>query len=550
MLMTATTATPRAHHRRMRARTDIYIPGVTAPTYVQKLAEQVPMLLAIAGAVGVLLATLFPLDFYPHPIQRFSWDITRHVWADKIYDFLTNVVMFVPLGIGVAARFMRGGFRRRNASVVVAGVCGLGLSALVETLQLYLPRRDPALVDLISNTAGAVAGGLLVRHWGEAAMQRLPRALADELERPSPAKFGTLLALWLAWPLALAVYFAGSLSLDSWDPTMRLAAGNEVDAGRFWAGRVSEAHVVSRALSGEEIGRVFGGEPVATVAGPALEASYSFRGDQAAYADATGKQPPLAWPKDQAPNLDDSGVAQFNDHRWIVAEEPARELTRAIRDSDAFTLITTAASDDPFQSNDRRIFTLSRSVLSRNFTLAQNESDLVVRIRNGVTGPGGSEPQFLVPDVFIDHQPRRIAVTYDKGEVRAYVDSAQASQSLKMTPAVAMIWGCFPRPAWGLRMGAAPTRVHEWVLYGLIFIPAAMLAAVQSTLVRHRRRPWLFIAAALVPPVALQVLFVLLFQQPFDAPAAGLTTLLSAAAGTIALLRLKAWRHVVVSERF
>jgi VanZ family protein len=546
--MTAT-VTSGTHSRRMRARTDIYIPGVTAPTYVQKLAEQIPMTLAVAGLVGVLLATLFPMDFYPHRIHDFVWDVTRHVWADKIYDFVTNVLMFVPFGLGVAARFMRGGFRRRNWAVLVAGVCGLALSGLVETLQLYLPRRDPSLVDLISNTSGALVGGIIVRQWGEMAMQKLPKALADELERPSPTKIGWLLAIWLAWPMGLAVYYTGSLSLDEWDPTMRLAVGNETDGGRFWAGRVAEAHIVSRALSGEEIGRVFGGAPLADVAGDRLEASYTFRGQKEEYPDATGKQPPIAWPSDQEPSLDETGIAQFNDHRWLVAGEPALELTRTIRDSEAFTVFTTAGTDDPFQTNDPRILSLARSVMSRNLTLAQNEADLVIRIRNGITGENGSEPQFLVPDVFTDTDLHRIAVTYDRGRLSTYVDSAERTQSLKMTPAVAMVWGSFPRPAWGLRTGHAPTRAHEWILYGLVFIPAAILTALQSTLIRHSRRLWLFVAGILIPPIALQALFALLYHQPFDYLAAALTTLLSLTVGAITLLRLKAWRSIIVSER-
>ncbi len=530
----------------MRTRPDIYIPGITAPTYVQKLTEQFPFALAVCGAVGVLLATLFPFDFYNYPVNDFVWDLSRHTLGNKIYDFLTNVILFIPFGLGVAGRYMRGGFGRRNGSVVMAVVLGLGLSVFVEMTQRYLPQRDASLVDLISNTTGALIGGLVVWRWGEMLMQGLPRWMSDELDRPSAKKVGAGLLIWLVWPLGLAVVYAGSLALNNWDPTAKVAIGNEADGGRQWHGKVDHLHVISRAVTKDEVARVFAGEAVEGVAGDRLEASYVLRGEHG-YADRSEKQPPLAWQPDVT--VDESGLPILTFGHWLLSTDTPRELTRAIRDAQAFTILTAAASADLFQSNDPRIATLSRSVYSRNVSLAQNEADLVIRIRNGVTGGNGSEPQFLVTDVFTDSAMHQIAVTYDRGDMRAYVDGVERAYQVKMTPAVAIVWGMFPRPAWALRMTAAPTRLHEWILYCVVFIPAAILTAVLSTLVGHRRRPWVFVAGVLLPPVVLQGVFYGLYQVPFVGWAAGGTMLLSVVVGVVALLRLKTWRRMVVSER-
>jgi VanZ family protein len=64
-------------------------------------------------------------------------------------DVLVNVILFVPLGVGL---FLLG---RRARSGLLAGAL---LSALVELTQLVIPGRDPSLGDIIANTGGTLAG--------------------------------------------------------------------------------------------------------------------------------------------------------------------------------------------------------------------------------------------------------------------------------------------------------------------------------------------------------------------------------------------------------
>lgn len=528
----------------MRPRPNIYIPGVTAPTYVQKLAEQVPLALAMIGVVVVLLATLFPFDFYSYRVNGFSWDLSRHLWGDRIYDFVTNVVLFLPLGLGIAARVMHGQFGRRLWSVIAAAVSGLILSTIVENVQCFLPRRDPSLVDIISNTTGALIGGLFIWHWGEIVMRRLPLWLSDEMERPAAAKFGAALIFWLAWPIALAIYFAGSLSLNNWNPTAQLLIGNEPQGNRQWMGRVAELRIVSRALDQQQVEALFSGQPISTIAGDDLLASYTIAGEHD-YPDETGHQPELKW--FDAVTLDDTGQPVFTYGRWLMTSTAPLELSRTLRDSDAFTLVTTAATDDPFQGNDARIVSLSRTSLSRNLTLAQNETDLVIRIRNGITGNNGDQPQFLIPDVFSDTAMHRIVVSYQHGVIHAWVDRSDLANQIRLTPAAALIWRSFPRPAWALRLGSIPILIHAWLLYLIIFIPTAMLIAILSTLVRHRYRPWLFISGIIAPPIILQCLFAWPYALPFNLTDTAGTLVISLGVGVITLLRLKAWRRIVVS---
>lgn len=70
------------------------------------------------------------------------------------YAALLNVLAFVPLGwLGVVA------LRRRVRTTVLALA---GLSVLAELAQLLpVVHREPSVVDVVANTAGALAGALL-----------------------------------------------------------------------------------------------------------------------------------------------------------------------------------------------------------------------------------------------------------------------------------------------------------------------------------------------------------------------------------------------------
>jgi hypothetical protein len=72
-------------------------------------------------------------------------------------DLLLNILLFVPLGAGLGLY----GFRFRRA-VFLALLC----TCLVEALQFFVvPGRYASFRDILANSAGALAGYLLGRHW-------------------------------------------------------------------------------------------------------------------------------------------------------------------------------------------------------------------------------------------------------------------------------------------------------------------------------------------------------------------------------------------------
>lgn len=70
-------------------------------------------------------------------------------------DVLGNLALFLPVGVTVAGA---AGRRSPVTRLIAAGVCGLVLSSVIETLQLGIPGRASDVDDVIFNGVGAVVG--------------------------------------------------------------------------------------------------------------------------------------------------------------------------------------------------------------------------------------------------------------------------------------------------------------------------------------------------------------------------------------------------------
>lgn len=115
-------------------------------------------------ALGVVAITVFPIE--PHPDSYWAEPFSDMIhWIPGVVDgpsFTLNVIMFVPLGILLPLVVRRTDTYRRIA------LCGLAASATIEFVQLILgltlgSRRTVDINDLISNTAGAVLGLVILR---------------------------------------------------------------------------------------------------------------------------------------------------------------------------------------------------------------------------------------------------------------------------------------------------------------------------------------------------------------------------------------------------
>jgi len=135
-------------------------------------------------------------------------------------DLILNIVLFLPLGLSLAALGWSG---------MAAAMSGFALSGLVEALQyLVIPGRDASLGDLVANTAGAAVGWAL---W----------ASRDMWLRPSPAVARRLGAAWVLGVGALLGFTHWALHSDLSGSTWYGQWGGEPP--EFFTGQVLEVRL-------------------------------------------------------------------------------------------------------------------------------------------------------------------------------------------------------------------------------------------------------------------------------------------------------------------
>src|SRR3990172_6816170 len=121
------------------------------------------IVLTLAYAAGIALVTLHPwqgwlpwsslnalaLAYLVEPWPRY--------WT--AFDFVTNLLAYLPLGALLAASLMAG--RRAVSAMLLAIVACALMSLTLETLQILLPGRVPSRADWVANVIGATSGALL-----------------------------------------------------------------------------------------------------------------------------------------------------------------------------------------------------------------------------------------------------------------------------------------------------------------------------------------------------------------------------------------------------
>ena len=170
----------------------------------------------------ILYGSFYPFDFYSHQDSRGPVGVLLASGFQPASrdDVASNILLYMPLGF--FAVYAIG--RRAASSVAVAVVVGLVLSVSVELAQFYARGRVQELVDICSNTLGALlgaSGAMVARRWVSSPFPTL--MLAGWLGNrwyPAPPAVASIPALdllryfvaWLAVGLILEVLCGGSRS--------------------------------------------------------------------------------------------------------------------------------------------------------------------------------------------------------------------------------------------------------------------------------------------------------------------------------------------------
>jgi len=467
----------------------------------------------------ILVVTLFPYDFLsPHMASALIYrpqllpDHTSAAHPNMLHavlDFLGNVILFVPLGFGLTCLTWTKRWQRLKQLLVIT-VAGACLSLIVESLQLFLPSRVASMLDILANTLGTLLGVVLFSLWGE--------VLVDEAST-LPERVGHLFTLrlvtiaFVAYAVTIllgAIPLQRGTSLKNWDEGFLLLVGNERTGDRPWRGMVYAIQIMDRAIESRELPRRFPESGLfPSFSGPLL-VSYRWRNVQGFEAQAVDV-PELVWKPESPRGQDEDGLV-LDGRTWMETTSPPRSLIRRLKQRSQFTLSSVIATSNTAQGGPARIVSLSADPDRRNFTLGQEGSDLVFRLRTPVTGENGMKPELIAPNVFPDTKPHHIVITYDGSNLVLYVDGFRHPHGVELTPGATMFSYFEPLNIYDL-------KGYKIVYYGLTLLPLGILATVIAELIR--RKSVLMALATCIPvlfiPLILEVLLIQVSGRPFQA---------------------------------
>jgi len=127
--------------------------------------------------------------------------------------------------------------------------------------------------------------------------------------------------------------------------------------------------------------------------------------------------------------INDGCGIEFVKRGKAVSSSPTTAFCREMIQGNGLTVevwIATAKND---QKGPARIISYSIDTGRRDFSLGQEGSDLVMRLRTTETDPNGVEPHLVARDVFTDLQPMHVVVTYDFQTQKIYIDGQRRAQA-------------------------------------------------------------------------------------------------------------------------
>jgi VanZ family protein len=492
-------------------------------------------LILITSFVCIVVATLSPFKFnFPENFSLQSMLNNFH-YASDIKDYSRNVILFIPFGLGLAAILSQNNYNR-SIILIIALATSLGLSLSVETIQSFLPARISNLMDIATNTLGGLLGSTvylwrqLIIYFAMAIIQRNGHRLTV---KSLLFIFTGLLTLICTAILILLM----NANFNNWNANFNLSIGNESTGDRPWQGYISSLHIVDHALDAESINKAFSQKNEFFAQLPNLVVSVVTNLDSQMGTGFDRQVPPLLWqgmksvnyadkvsqkPPEQSSLFINTGVQQdqlvFIDHdHWLKTKEPVISINNRLRKTSEFTLSTVVAADQIKKEGLARIISISKNPFSRNLTLGQNSKNLVLRLRTPITGENGTEPEFIIPDVFKDKNPHQILITFARQTLNFYIDRSENKYAFRFEPETTFP-SYYPGSIknWQINLKDFSKLKYQIAFYSILLVPLGFLGGLLLSLlkVKNRWTVWWLLGVCLLPPLLIEQLSVTVNSQP------------------------------------
>ncbi|BAZ09058.1 hypothetical protein NIES4071_08640 [Calothrix sp. NIES-4071] len=475
--------------------------------------------LVILSVSAVLIATLYPFNFCFPDSFSLQYIIASFDNSSSFEDFVNNILLFMPLGFSSTAVL-----QRKNINVIIKLLIitfiSTGLSSFVEVLQIFLSSRTPTPADIVNNTIGGIAGMICFYLWHSKSFIYILLRIENSRYSNSIRQITLFFIGYILISFLISILWQSTTNLNNWSLNYPLIFGNENTGDRPWYGYISKLKIADRGFSKSEVLQLLDNESYLDITKDLL-ANYKFN-DKKTYQDITGQMPKLL-PQGDSSNIidikDDKGMILSPIH-WFKTQTPPTLLNKNIRKTSELTVFTTIATADTNQTGPARIISLSRSTLSRNFTLGQQKTNLNLRIRTSITGENAAHIELNVPNIFTDTNFHDIVITYSKATIQVCIDKLQNSYFFNLLELIPI--------------------EQKIVYYGLTFIPLGFYLGFLSILARKRLiyNRLLVLFAILLPSLILEIMLVIYSNKSFSIE--NLIIAASFTGATTFILRLRA----------
>lgn len=123
----------------------------------------------------------------------------------------------------------------------------------------------------------------------------------------------------------------------------------------------------------------------------------------------------VTW-SDTSPGIDFAGEGQ------VISRAFSKPFYESLMKGKGFSLEVWISPANNQQSGPARIVSYSLNPYYRNFTLGQQGTDLIMRLRTENTDLNGTEPMLVVQDVFDGEKPLHIVISYNFEEQSVFVN--------------------------------------------------------------------------------------------------------------------------------
>jgi hypothetical protein len=453
----------------------------------------------ILAVAGILFLTLYPFRFDFHTPSGIPspFLLGRSLKISGFYNAFLNILLFTPLGFGLAEKLSERGKSRRFTFVAVL-IAGALFSYGIEFLQIYIPERDSGWEDVVTNSTGSVVGFLLFEGLGRTLLPILfacERALTAVL---SGWRVALLLLLYFGFWFAASIHLQRESGLSNWNPDSLLVIGNDAAGKNAWTGQIRLVQIGDRAMSNDQVKRVLAAESV-NITVPGLRASFDLSSATPLH-DQLNFLPNLVWTPRIPAHLETNSLV-LDGSTWLSSSVNVADLIQDLRRSNQFT-IRIVCTPGTTNGVDARILSVSQPSGLVDLTVRQEGTALLFWFRNGIS-VRRSLLAWRVPDVFRMGEVRDVLYSYDGSNLSLYIDGELQPARYKLGPAAAL--AVFLR-----RVKPNELSGYHDIYYALVFfLGGVLLGMVARRLARNKLAGYLILGmVTLAVPLFLELVLV------------------------------------------